>query len=607
MKVKPKVINRYSKWQYLILIFTIAMLFISALPNVFGQNAALTIRSRADSMLPPSQVYQLLQEQDVPVKQIDVNNSELTVLLKDNNQQAKAQKVLQRALGHNTTVAMSMHSASPAWLKNLGMEPIKLGLDLRGGVQFLLNVDTDQALRSKLTQMQEEIRTSLRELKVRNSSVVVKGLESIEINSPGISSQAKNLFKVKLQELYPNLKTAVHSGGRISITIPEAEQNLIRQLTLQENLHTLRGRIEALGITEAVTQRQGHDRIRIELPGVQDPAEAKRVIGATASLEFYPVLAGGGRIIQTQRGETISIARQPILTGQHISDARSGRDEFGGAQVSLTLDASGGKSMSNFTRDNIGKPMATLYTEYQQDEDGKLIKESKVINVATIRAHLGSRFQISGMENPKAAQELALLLRAGSLSAPVSIIEERTIGPSLGHDNIENGFAALLLGLGVIVTFMALWYRRLGLIANVSLVINLVMLIGLMSLLPGAVLTLPGIAGLVLTIGMAVDTNVLIFERIKEESKRGRSLAMAVEAGYRGALTTIMDANVTTMICAVVLFSIGYGPVKGFAITLGLGILTSIFTGVFTSRALVNLTLLRKKKTSHKQVLQGAK
>ncbi|WP_028865491.1 protein translocase subunit SecD [Psychromonas aquimarina] len=607
MKVKPKVINRYSKWQYLILIFTIAMLFISALPNIFGQNAALNIRSRSDSMLPATQVYRILQEQDIPLTKIDVNNNELTVLLKDNNQQAKAQKVLQRALGHKTTVAMSMHSASPAWLKSLGLEPIKLGLDLRGGVQFLLNVDTDQALRDKLTQMQEEIRISLRELKIRNSTVVISGLESIEINSPGISSRLKSRLKAELQELYPNLKTTVHGGGRISVTIPEAEQHLIRQLTLQENLHTLRGRIEALGITEAVTQRQGHDRIRIELPGVQDPAEAKRVIGATASLEFYPVLAGGGRLIKTQRGETISIARQPILTGQHISDARSGRDEFGGAQVSLTLDASGGKLMSSFTRDNIGKPMATLYTEYRQDEDGSLIKESKVINVATIRAHLGSRFQISGMENSKAAQELALLLRAGSLSAPVSIIEERTIGPSLGQDNIENGFAALLLGLGVIVTFMALWYRRLGWIANLSLLTNLVMLIGLMSLLPGAVLTLPGIAGLVLTIGMAVDTNVLIFERIKEESKRGRSLAMAVEAGYRGALTTIMDANITTMICAVVLFSIGYGPVKGFAITLGLGILTSIFTGVFTSRALVNLTLLRKKKTSHNRALQGAK
>ncbi|WP_019614364.1 protein translocase subunit SecD [Psychromonas ossibalaenae] len=607
MKVKPKAVNRYSKWQYLVLIFTIFMLFLSALPNIFGQNAALNIRGSSDSMMPASQVYQLLQEQNVAVKQIDINSSELTVLLNDNSQQAKAQKVLQQALGHNITVAMSMHSASPAWLKSLGLEPIKLGLDLRGGVQFLLNVDTDQAVANKLTQMQQEIRTLLRESHIRNSSVLINGLESIEIKLPAVSSQAKTSLKNKLAELYPNLKTAVHSGGDISVIIPETEQHLIRQLTLQENLHTLRGRIEALGITEAVTQRQGQNRIRIELPGVQDPAEAKRVIGATASLEFYPVLAGGGRLIKTARGETISIARLPILTGQHISDARSGRDEFGSAQVSLTLDASGGKLMSNFTRANIGKPMATLYTEYRQDQDGNLIKEGKIINVATIRAHLGSRFQISGMEDSKAAQELALLLRAGSLSAPVSIIEERTIGPSLGQDNIENGFAALLLGLSAIVTFMALWYRRLGWIANLSLLTNLVMLIGLMSLLPGAVLTLPGIAGLVLTIGMAVDTNVLIFERIKEESKRGRSLAMAVEAGYRGALTTIMDANITTMICAVVLFSIGYGPVKGFAVTLGLGILTSIFTGVFTSRALVNLTLLRKKKTSRKHVLQGAK
>jgi len=606
MKIKPEAINRYSKWQYFILLFTICMLFISALPNIFGQNAALNIRAK-EQLPAAEQVYQWLEQQDIRVKKVDLHSNELTVILENNEQQSKAQKILQQHLGENATIAMSIYSASPSWLKSLGLEPIKLGLDLRGGVQFLLNVDTDHAIATKLVQMQEEIRALLRELKIKHSSVVLNELKSIEIRSAGISSEAKKHLKIKLNELYPNLQNAVHSNGSITITIPEQEQNLIRQLTLQENLHTLRGRIEALGITEAVTQQQGYNRIRIELPGVQDPAEAKRVIGATASLEFYPVLAGGGRIIKTARGDLLSIARQPILTGQHISDARSGLDEFGGAQVSLTLDGTGGKLMSHFSRDNIGKPMATLYTEYHQDAEGNLIKESKVINVATIRAHLGRRFQISGMESAQASQELALLLRAGSLSAPVSIIEERTIGPSLGHDNILNGFAALLLGLGIIVTFMALWYRRLGWIANLSLLTNLVMLIGLMSLLPGAVLTLPGIAGLVLTIGMAVDTNVLIFERIKEERKRGRSLAMAVEAGYRGALATIIDANVTTMICAVVLFSIGYGPVKGFAITLGLGILTSIFTGVFTSRALVNLTLLRKNTRPQKNVLQGTK
>lgn len=606
MKIKTKAINRYSKWHYFILVFTICTLFISALPNIFGQNAALNIRTKEH---PPAaeQVYQWLEQQDIRVKKVDLHSSELTVILENNDQQSKAQKILQQQLGENATIAMSIHSASPSWLKSLGLEPIKLGLDLRGGVQFLLNVDTDHAIAAKLVQMQEEIRALLRELKIKHSSVVLNELKSIEIRSAGISSEAKKHLKTKLNELYPNLHNTVHSNGSITVSIPEQEQNLIRQLTLQENLHTLRGRIEALGITEAVTQQQGYNRIRIELPGVQDPAEAKRVIGATASLEFYPVLAGGGRIIKTARGELISIARLPILTGQHISDARSGLDEFGGPQVSLTLDGTGGKLMSNFSRDNIGKPMATLYTEYHQDAEGNLIKESKVINVATIRAHLGRRFQISGMESAQASQELALLLRAGSLSAPVSIIEERTIGPSLGHDNIVNGFAALLLGLGIIVTFMALWYRRLGWIANLSLLTNLIMLIGLMSLLPGAVLTLPGIAGLVLTIGMAVDTNVLIFERIKEERKRGRSLAMAVDAGYRGALATIIDANVTTMICAVVLFSIGYGPVKGFAITLALGILTSIFTGVFTSRALVNLTLLRKHTPPQKNALQGTK
>ena len=354
----------------------------------------------------------------------------------------------------------------------------------------------------------------------------------------------------------------------------------------------MRGRIAELGITEASVQRQGENRIRIELPGVQDPAAAKDVIGATASLAFHSMPTTQTRqtlSLLDRDGHPVNVHRRAILAGEHIIDARAGISDMGTAEVNISLDSAGGRKMSQFSRANIGQPMATLYNEYSRDAKGESQQVSEVISVATIQSQLGSRFRITGVGSMQDAQELALLLRAGSLTAPVTIIEERTIGPSLGAENVQNGFAALALGLALTLSFIALWYRRMGWVANFALLANMVCLFGLIALVPGAVLTLPGIAGMVLTVGMAVDTNVLIFERIKDKMREGRTFAQSIDKGFHSAFSSIFDANLTTMIVAIALYTIGNGPIQGFAITLGLGLLTSLFTGVFLSRAIINL------------------
>ena len=415
-----------------------------------------------------------------------------------------------------------------------------------------------------------------------------------KINLHFLSHQAASVKSVvnELQQRLPGV-TYSSSGDRDG-TLVFSEQSIttFHHEIMAQALTTLRGRIEELGITEAVTQRQGQNRIRIELPGVKDPEQAKRIIGATASLDFYEMAQSGTVGIKTftdENGRRLRLAPKPIFTGSNIENATSGRDEMGVALVNLALDGIGGKKMSEFSKDNIGNPMVTIFSEYHKNSSDEMVKSSKVISVATIQSQLGNRFSITNLDSPQAASDLALLLRAGSLDAPITIVQQRTIQASLGQENVSNGIMALAIGLGITLLFMGLWYRKLGLIANTSLVLNLICLLGLMALLPNVVLTLPGIAGLVLTVGMAVDTNVLIFERIKEERKRGRSNFLAIETGYKEAFATILDANVTTMITALILLSIGYGPVKGFAMTLSLGILTSMFTGVFVAHVLTAL------------------
>lgn len=586
-------LNHYSKWKYVVLITTLIILLLSAIPTWYGEDAAVQITNKDGQIPSIVQLQNTLTDQGITVKRIEQKGDKTIVILQDEAQQAAAKNVLATVIDDSkkgTTLALSLAPAAPAWLQNMGFEPIKLGLDLRGGVQFLLDVDVNQVFQAQRNELSDSLKQELREERIRSVRMQKEGTDSLVVRLP--SEEASHAAREFIHKNYPTWQISNGDGFDLKLTLKEEEKIAVRNLTVQQNLQTMRSRIEELGITEALVQRQGENRIRIELPGVQDPAAAKNVIGATASLAFYAVKeqgTGSTMEVPDENGRPVRVGRKPVLSGDHIVDARASLGEMGMAEVNIVLDSSGGKIMSEFSRHNVGKPMATSYNEYGRNSKGETTQSNKIISVATIQSQLGSRFRITGSGSLQESQELALLLRAGSLTAPVTIVEERTIGPTLGAENIQNGFAALGLGLGLTLLFMAFWYRRLGWVANIALVGNMVMLFGLLALIPGAVLTLPGIAGLVLTVGMAVDTNVLIFERIKDKQKEGRTLAQAIDRGFSSAFGTIFDANFTTMITAVVLYTIGNGPIQGFALTLGLGLLTSMFTGIFASRAIINL------------------
>ncbi|GGZ69829.1 protein translocase subunit SecD [Paraglaciecola chathamensis] len=583
-------------WQILVIIVTVIILGLNAIPTFYGSNNALLVSAiNPTQTLPNTQkLRELMQQQQVDVEQIINGESDSKIVIEgDDETLIQAQAHLKNTLGDDYQVRLGSQSAAPTWLQGMGMSPIKLGLDLSGGVLFVLEVDTNKADQERIGNAKDEALQIIHDQGLRGMSVKIADTEN-KINLHFLSHQAASVKSVinELQQRLPDV-TYSSSGDRDG-TLVFSEQSIttFHHEIMAQALTTLRGRIEELGITEAVTQRQGQNRIRIELPGVKDPEQAKRIIGATASLDFYEMAQSGTVGIKTftdENGRRLRLAPKPIFTGSNIENATSGRDEMGVALVNLALDGIGGKKMSEFSKNNIGNPMVTIFSEYHKNSADEMVKSSKVISVATIQSQLGNRFSITNLDSPQAASDLALLLRAGSLDAPITIVQQRTIQASLGQENVSNGIMALAIGLGITLLFMGLWYRKLGLIANTSLVLNLICLLGLMALLPNVVLTLPGIAGLVLTVGMAVDTNVLIFERIKEERKRGRSNFLAIETGYKEAFATILDANVTTMITALILLSIGYGPVKGFAMTLSLGILTSMFTGVFVAHVLTAL------------------
>ncbi|WP_217876570.1 protein translocase subunit SecD [Pseudoalteromonas shioyasakiensis] len=584
-KSKPALWRRI-KMSYVAMIAACILLAVSALPNLYPNKSWLHI-SLQDQTVTLQSVTTSLNLHGFEITEANDSQAQLAILLAEPTQSANALSFIKTQYPQLEAKIVE-HATSPQWLQQLGLSPIKLGLDLNGGVLFVLDVDLDKAMQEHFNSVYQQTKLTLRKDKIRGirASVVKEGVElqilpSGEEQLTGLVSTLQGQFKGLIQT-----KSTTNNLTTVLLHFNEQSQSEFNKQVMAQSLTTLRGRIEELGITEAVTQRQGKQRIRIELPGVQDPAEAKRIIGATATLDFYQVVEVGGKAFNLQGGGVVNLNPMAIFSGDHINNASVGKDEWGKPLVQLSLDSQGGDAMSAFSKHNIGKPMATVYSEYSRDANGEVVKKSEVINVANIAQHLSSPFSITNMKSPQAAYDLALLLRAGSLTAPVTIVQEQTIGPSLGSENIEHGLAALMLGIGITLAFMALWYRRLGLIANMALLLNLTALVGLMSLLPGVVLTLPGIAGLVLTIGMAVDTNVIIFERIKEEKRKGRPTYQAIEQGYNQAFTTIFDANVTTMITAVILYAIGYGPVKGFAITLALGLLTSVFTGVYISKAL---------------------
>ncbi|MGF1722498.1 protein translocase subunit SecD [Vibrio kyushuensis] len=586
----PQIINRYSGWKYVVLAVSIIVMTLSALPSWYGENAALHVSSRNLQDFDATVIANKLNNADIDILNIDQQGDRMIVVLKNKEQQSRARDQVNNLVGEDATVALAMEPAAPSWMTDLGFEPIQLGLDLRGGVQFLLEVDMEPVYQAHRQTLIDDVRAEVRSSRGRqHNDQVVLTLRS---------DQDVQTVRQLINSSYPSWSIN-RSERTITVTQSNDERATLRNLTVQQNLQIMRSRIEQLGITEALVQRQGENRIRIELPGVQDPAAAKDVIGATASLAFHSVpntaTSNGLRLLDND-GNQVLVGRRAILGGEHIIDARAGVGEMGAAEVNISLDSAGGRKMSQFSRANIGNPMATVYSEYSRNASGQSQQVSNVISVATIQSQLGNRFRITGAGNMQDAQELALLLRAGSLTAPVTIIEERTIGPTLGAENVKNGFSALALGLGLTLTFIALWYRKLGWVANTALVTNLVILVGLIALLPGAVLTLPGIAGLVLTVGMAVDTNVLIFERIKDKMREGRNFAQSIDRGFDSAFASILDANLTTMIVALALYSIGNGPIQGFALTLGLGLLTSMFTGIFASRALINLIWGRDKR-----------
>ncbi|EWH10229.1 preprotein translocase subunit SecD [Catenovulum agarivorans DS-2] len=585
--------NAQAAWQVrfkrICVVAVILLLAVCALPNLYQNKTLLSIRPLTNEHTLPNNdlVKQVLEQHHFKVAYIDSSNT-TTVELTQQTESAAAQQLLAQSFGERASITVIEQATAPLWLQKLSLSPIKLGLDLNGGVLFVLKVDTNKALEKRMENIALEAQAIRVKDKLHGVRIEQNTTQGLQLVATPQGQTGLQQLQNKLLKQYPHLDVHTKQQGnlpRATLNYSEAGQAEFNQQIMLQALTTLRSRIEELGITEAVTQRQGENYIRIELPGVQDPAAAKRIIGATAQLSFHALQDFAGKQVEAEHG-MVNINPLAIFTGADIDSAQAGRDEYGKPLVELNLSPQGGNKMLHFTRDNVGKPMATVYSEYIADTNGEIQQSSKAISVATIQQVLGQRFSITNLDSWQKAQDLALLLRAGSLDAPLTIVTERTIGPSLGEQNISSGFQALALGLSLTLAFMLLWYRKLGLIACIALFANLICLIGLMSLLPGVVLTLPGIAGLVLTIGMAVDTNVIIFERIKEERKQGTSMVAALQRGYKQAQSSIIDANLTTMISAIVLMSIGYGPIKGFAITLALGIVTSMFCGVVVSAQL---------------------
>ncbi|HAU4334848.1 TPA: protein translocase subunit SecD [Serratia marcescens] len=602
-------LNRYPLWKYLMLIVVILVGLLYALPNIYGEDPAVQItgaRGVAASETTLDQVRTVLEKDNIASKSIALENGAILARFKDPDVQLRAREALVTELGDKFVVALNLAPATPTWLAMLGAEPMKLGLDLRGGVHFLMEVDMDTALSKLQEQTMDTLRSELREKGIPYASIRKLDNNGVEVRFRDDAARDQAISYIGPRQR--DLVLSANGANTMKASLTDARLSEAREYAVQQNITILRNRVNQLGVAEPLVQRQGADRIVVELPGIQDTARAKEILGATATLEFRLVntnadataaangrVPGDSEVKYTRDGQPIVLYKRVILTGDHITDSTSSTDEYNQPQVNISLDSAGGTSMSNFTKDNIGKPMATLFVEYKdsgkKDANGRavLVKQEEVINVANIQSRLGNSFRITGIGNPNEARQLSLLLRAGALIAPIQIVEERTIGPTLGQQNITQGLEACLWGLVASIVFMVVWYRKFGVIATTALVANLVLIVGVMSLLPGATLTMPGIAGIVLTLAVAVDANVLINERIKEELKNGRSVQQAIHEGYKGAFSSIVDANITTLITAVILYAVGTGSIKGFAITAAIGVATSMFTAIVGTRAIVNL------------------
>ncbi|BDX07852.1 protein translocase subunit SecD [Planctobacterium marinum] len=604
---RTAILNHTPMWKAILVFLVVAFFALYASPNLYGEDPAVQISAERTAPIDAAlldRVQEILKERNIVAKSVALEDQKILVRLADNDTQLKAQEALDIALSDDYIAAINLAPATPDWLKSLGASPMKLGLDLRGGVYFLMEVDMDTALNSKLEDTVSDFRTALREEKIRYRRVVKEGnVVEIQFRDEETKDQAKFFLRNNRGDWQYVDK------DDLTLVAQMSEQTLAetKDYAIKQNITIMRNRVNQLGVAEPVIQRQGPDRIVVQLPGIQDTARAKQILNATATIELRMVdqdndlssaLSGrvpaGSQLIEDENGTPVLLKKRVMLTGNHIVDANSGVDEYGRPQVSIGLDSEGGSKMTRGTRDNVGKPMATVFIEYEptreRTKEGKLKfeKKERVISVATIQAVLGSSFRITGLDSPGEARNLALLLRAGALIAPIQIVEERTVGPSLGQQNISQGTDAIVLGFVLVLAFMLIYYKGFGVVANVALAANLVLIIGVMSLIPGATLTLPGMAGIVLTVGMAVDANVLIFERIREELRDGRSPQQSIHHGYDSAFSTILDANITTLIAALILFAVGTGPIKGFSVTLMVGIITSMFTAIILTRAIVN-------------------
>lgn len=613
--------NHYPAWKYLLLITAIVLGLIYSAPNLYGEDPAVQISHRVNLIdnAELDKIKGVLAAESIEYQSISMETGYILIRFANGDHQLKAVSKIKEALlaiDNRYGVALNLAPAIPDWLNSFNALPMYLGLDLRGGVHFLMEVDMDTAIEKSLQRLSNEMRTFLREEKIRYQSIQAKKLSlSLRFASQEIRDQAR----LKLEEDYREYVFKNTDDDRawfINMSYTPTALAAEKKAALVQNISTLRNRVNELGVAEPVIQQQGDERVVVQLPGVQDTVRAKEILGATATLEFRLVHGSlndwnnaqstgrapiGSKLFKESNGSPVLLKRRLIVTGDQIIGAASGIDsESSSPNVSITMNGKGADRMSKVTRDNIGKPMAVVFIEdrYEDKEiDGetKRIKktEKRVINIATIRDQLSKRFQITGLDSTREARDLALLLRAGALRAPMIIIEERTVGPSLGQENIDKGFLSVMIGFVAVLVFMAFYYKTFGLVADIALTLNLVLIVAVLSLLQ-ATLTLPGIAGIVLTVGMAVDANVLIFERIKEELRIGSTPQAAIFAGYQKAFGTIADANITTLIAAVILFGFGTGPIKGFAITLSIGILTSMFTAIVGTRAVVNLLYGRK-------------
>ena len=605
--------NKFSIYQYLTILFVLVVGFTYALPNLYPTQPSIQVaytdsgKSADQSLL--NELENILEESTSGYEEIFLRDNKIVIKFSTLDEQLNSKTVLQNKLLDKVIIALNLEPTTPDWLKNLGGKPVKLGLDLSGGVHFLLEVDIDTAQQGRLELLLDTYRKTFKEgrLKVANSSIKDLAL-SFEFKDRESYNRALKQYRTDSIGIagLQYIITERPSSNVLLLQYSDIALKDIRDYAVGQNLTTLRNRVNELGISEPIVQRQGANRIVVELPGVQDPTAAKKIIGKTANLEFR--LEANSRTSPLRKEEfkfkdneysTAFLETGVVVSGDRVTNANTGFDESGFSQVNITLDMQGGRAMQKATSGNIGRKLAVLFVEQKNkselviDENGKSVIEQtsyiekNIISLATIQAVLGTSFRITGVGNPQEASELALFLRAGALAAPMKFVEERTVGPSLGIENIELGMRSIMIGFALVILFMTLYYRAFGIAANVSLFLNLVLITGIMSIL-GATLTLPGIAGIVLTVGMAVDANVLIFARIREELKE-KDPQSAIRDGFSRAFVTIFDANVTTLIAALILYVIGTGPVKGFAVTLSIGIVTSMFTAIMYTRAMVNL------------------